>query len=144
MKGKDKVIAIVTIIVIITAIAVIFWYVDINMENSIKAHSKVDLTAKWTITEGKYLPIDVSVGDILYGKNGTVQIKIEEIEIAKGEDREKQKPPYTIIRDAKGIVLKGEDKVEVGMELHLVENPEELITIPEASIPSIKIVKIES
>jgi len=73
-----------------------------------------------------------------------VQIKIEEIEIARGEDGEKQKPPYTIIRDAKGIVLKGEDKVEVGMELHLVGNPEELITIPEASIPSIKIVKIES
>ena len=31
MKGKDKVMAIVTIIVIIVAIAVIFWYVDINM-----------------------------------------------------------------------------------------------------------------
>ncbi|MHC1610391.1 MAG: hypothetical protein ACXQTW_02120, partial [Candidatus Methanospirareceae archaeon] len=125
MKGKDKVIAIVTIIVIITATAVIFAYADINMENSnsIKAHSKVDLTAKWTITEGKYSPIDVSVGDILYGKNGTVQIKIEEIEIVKGEDREKQKLPYTIIKDAKGIVLKGEDKVEVGMELYLVENP---------------------
>ena len=32
MKGKDKVIAIVTIIVIITAIAVIFGYADMNME----------------------------------------------------------------------------------------------------------------
>ncbi len=146
MKGKDKVITIVAI-GIISATAVVFGYVNINMKNNINinisANSKVDLTAKWTITEGKYFPISVSAGDTLYGKNGTVQIKIEEIKVMviKGEDREKQKPPYTIIKDAKGIVLKGGDKVEVGMELHLAKNPKELITIPEASVPSIKVVR---
>ncbi|MBC8521236.1 MAG: hypothetical protein H8D26_04505 [Methanomicrobia archaeon] len=30
----------------------------------------------------------------------------------------------------------------VTMKLHLVEKPEELITIPEASIPSIEVVKV--
>lgn len=144
MKNRIKAIPLLLAFVIVCVSIAIVATLFLIMNNiGIPANTEVKLRIEWNITEGKYLPINVSAGDILYGKNGTVQIKIEEIKVVKGGYKEKQKPLYTIIKDAKGIVLKGEDKVEVGMELHLVENPKELITIPEASIPSIKVVKVK-
>lgn len=96
---------------------------------------EVELRIEWLITEGKYSPINVSVGDILYGKGGEVQIKIGEVE-------EKKRESHHIMKRAKGAVMKGREEVEEGMKLYLVENPKELITIPEASVPSIEVVKI--
>lgn len=140
MKKLIKAIPLLLVVVCVSIaiVATIVLFLIMNNSNiGIPANTEVELRIEWTITEGKYYLINVSAGDILYGRNGTVQVKIEEISAVKEGHEEKQ-----IIRYAKGVVLKGGNEVEVGMKLYLVENPKELITIPEASAPSIEIIKI--
>gem|GEM_PF-2619988 len=120
------------IILMTVAIAMIAAVVGFAvMIMSRRGEMEVELELRWMFSEGKYIPMNITVGDVVYGDG--VEVKIIEL---SDERREGEEPNIIITRTARGVVLRGEDVIRENMELHVLRNG---VVIPEICIPAIKV-----